>query len=288
VTTTEVSSLDDIWRFTKTDNRLSFCYRGQSDATWDLVPSIFRPLANRRGAGEIPNLRLVARCERDIYREFTLRGRPLSNIDNPWELICLGQHYGVPTRLLDWTKNVLTAVFFAVADERPTDAAVWCLNLDRYPFPARLGRRQPGGGYRIPALHEYLEGAVPSLFQTITVPSAGRCHTEKLDTFLVIEPPAIDRRIEQQEGLLTMHLNIEDDGLEWNHSDYLSRIEPSDKGALITKLVLPQRAKVYIREELEEKTRLNVYRLFPDLTGLGRWLSEVNNVNFTKLFRANN
>ncbi len=39
----------------------------------------------------------------------------------------LGQHYGMPTRLLDWTTNPLVALYFACASDKDTDGAVFTL-----------------------------------------------------------------------------------------------------------------------------------------------------------------
>jgi hypothetical protein len=52
-----------------------------------------------------------------------------------WSLLALAQHYGVPTRFLDWTRNSYVAAYFAVRDalfreDRP-DVAVWAFSTRR-------------------------------------------------------------------------------------------------------------------------------------------------------------
>lgn len=49
------------------------------------------------------------------------------------EKLTIAQHYGIPTRLLDWTENALTALYFAVTREPFVDdsAVVWVISFER-------------------------------------------------------------------------------------------------------------------------------------------------------------
>ena len=43
--------------------------------------------------------------------------------------LALAQHYGLPTRLLDWTSNPLVGLYFAVDSSPEKDADVWCFGF---------------------------------------------------------------------------------------------------------------------------------------------------------------
>ena len=104
-------------------------YRGQADESWELEPAVRRkPFSDKfieRCAASGYNVdgskdddhRLMA--ERPMNREFLRRAYSLLPAHITLvDVYLLARHHGFPTRLLDWTRNPLAALFFAVADER--------------------------------------------------------------------------------------------------------------------------------------------------------------------------
>lgn len=103
-------------------------FRGQSSAAWGLRTSIER-LAE--AGGTLP--KLLRNREKWILRQFRSRAHlvmaspPAENDRLEW--LAAIQHYGGPTRLLDFTYSFYVAAFFAV-DSAGGDAAIWAINRD--------------------------------------------------------------------------------------------------------------------------------------------------------------
>lgn len=49
----------------------------------------------------------------------------------PMELLSLAQHHGIPTQLLDWSEDPLTAAYFALGEPSDEDLCVWALRNHR-------------------------------------------------------------------------------------------------------------------------------------------------------------
>jgi len=87
-------------------------YRGQRSSKWNLLPKICRGRENKDST----------QIEEKMLNEFKiLVDYKLPEISkeycNDWDYLALAQHYEMSTRLLDWTKDSLTALWFACFDK---------------------------------------------------------------------------------------------------------------------------------------------------------------------------
>lgn len=99
-------------------------YRGQLSDAWNLKPSITRML---KSAVEVREM------EKKLMAEFNAKMTETKQLDkllvhnppiahqNEWALLSQAQHYGIPTRLMDWTLNAEVGLYFAVDNEKFDD-----------------------------------------------------------------------------------------------------------------------------------------------------------------------
>src|SRR5256885_1835859 len=159
-----------------------------SRAGTDLTPSLVRL------GGDAHEL------ERHLLRNFR-KYAPRGDVpvDSVWNWLALGQHHGLPTRLLDWTYSPYVALHFVTAnlDRYDEDGVVWCADYVRAHLRAPDKLRRP--------LEE--EGA--NLFNTEMLdraaPDLARFDDLGDEDFLVfVEPPSFDERIVNQYALFAL------------------------------------------------------------------------------------
>lgn len=223
-----VPELFDFIRPTASFSPAGPIYRGQSDAKWGLVPGLFRvrefPREHPKNWDSLEAFSIGA---------FSRRAKQYHpDVDSTFSYtLVIAQHYGVPTRLLDWSCNPLVALFFAVCESPEVDGALF--------------------------VHTATRGTVAGCnFGVRDIP--------KYDCWKLL-PPSIDRRVEAQQSIFTIHATPSNG--EFEPLDL--RIEDASKGMSVKKCVIPKEYKNIIRMQLEMFGVENS-TLFPGLDGIGR------------------
>jgi len=93
-------------------------FRGNSNATYELLPSVKRKYTHREAT---LSLHFYSMTKGKILNS------PRLEEDHVFWLSRM-QHYGLPTRLLDWTRSPLIALYFAVRNNIEKDGCIWILN----------------------------------------------------------------------------------------------------------------------------------------------------------------
>lgn len=215
-------------------------FRGQADASWELIPALLR-------AGPYDKL-----AEDRLLHEFQRGARPflLQPPQGRLQWMGLAQHHGLPTRLLDWSESALVALFFALQEHRckdgapPTvhteDACVWMLNRNllhaRFDLPSQI------------ILVDRVEAAWPPELRALV---EGEC-----EGVLVFTPAHVSARMPVQKAAFTL-LGCSADTLEAMRGDE----------QLLRQFVIPRPQVHGLLRELE-LAGITRSTLFPDLDGV--------------------
>lgn len=140
-------------------------YRGVSSSQYKLIPKIGRYKHNRK----------ITRADNEKKMLAIFKERSANLLDfkpeNDFEWLAIAQHHGLPTRLLDWSRNPLVAAYFAARENPHMDSIIYA-----YANPKAIN-----------------VGESPSPFSVYDV--------------VIYHPINVTQRITSQSGLFTIHPN---------------------------------------------------------------------------------
>ncbi|MCR5674704.1 MAG: FRG domain-containing protein [Lachnospiraceae bacterium] len=258
IKTVEISDLDALFKMVSEQEyrpdlkrfRNLFIYRGQPDVFFHMVTSLERNCKDKK--------KLLETCILDNFTKYAALVEPM--IDRSvWHQLILGQHHGLPTRLLDWSYSPLIALHFALTEENydemsSHDCVVWRMDIHELHqmLPEKYRKIEERAKTTVFSV-EMLEEACGSLAQ----------YDEDMGdrSMVVIEPPSVDPRIANQYSFFSV-IPSEMTDIE----GFLDRSTEQTVRYLIKKELRWQ-----LRDFLDHQN-INERLIYPGLDGISRWL----------------
>ena len=232
-------------------NRSPYVYRGMTNASFRMVTSLRR------------NCRSLQRSlEPAILKNFA----KYAVIEDPsvahsvWRQMILGQHHGLPTRLLDWTQSALVALHFAVSEDdlghmEDHDCMVWRMDIRELHALLPEKYQQVMRDYQAEVFSvDMLGDAAQSLAQ----------YDRDLGDrgMVVLEPPSLSARIVNQYSFFSViPMDME------NVEEFLDRYTENT-----VKYVIDRRLRWRVRDMLDQ-LNMSERIVYPGLDGLSRWIA---------------
>lgn len=233
IVTSVIDYLTIIKKYFKSIKKMGWCYRGQSNIQWKLKPKAGRDEYYKQSWAEkfpdIPHYDLNRFNDWKHHAVGYIKNLP----EHELEQLALAQHYGLATRLLDWTNNPLVSLYFAVHENFDKDGVVYCY------------------------LGHYAITRDNNNFQEI----------DKVCTYI---PRKIFQRLINQQGLFTYHPNPTE-CLEPERANEIHK-NISYNGLNLVKIIIPKEFKENILNELYE-LGIDESFLFPDLDGVSKMIN---------------
>ena len=258
IKTVKISTIEDVlpliteqeYRPDLKRNRSLYLYRGMTDVSFTLFTSLARNCKDAK-----------KELEPCILNNFTKYGAledPLIE-KSVWRQMILGQHHGLPTRLLDWSQSPLIALHFAneeknLDDMDKHDCVIWRIDIKE------LHAMLPG---RYKKMLSDNQTSVFTVNMLNDVTSSLEQYDEDMQnrSMVVIEPPSIDPRIVNQYSFFSIVPDAIND-IEGYFDKYTNNT---------IKYVIDKDLRWRIRDMLDQQN-ISERILYAGLDGLSRWL----------------
>lgn len=211
-------------------------YRGHTDVNHALVPGLLRR--------ELP-----AQIEHNLYHEcFARIPAEMSGERSSWSSLALLQHYGIPTRMLDWTESLATALFFAAALPHASPT-IFVINAFRHNVSVGASVEPR---ILLPGLDSF-----PDYFDYFVALENQKPWPFRRPVFIHL--PWTTDRIRAQKGFFTVH--PDSTPLEQSSKKYIRKIQ-----------IPPEAIPGALR--FLELAGVTEHTIFPDMTGLAGFLRQ--------------
>ena len=222
-------------------------FRGHSDSSWMLETTFDRYY---KSLNEPFSKKVVLNSLTQSFKDNLVMNNDLpQSVVETMDITMYGQHFGLPTPLIDWSKSPYVALFFALIDAEATEKrCLWVLDLSLLDYFNEIVREKirPANSSRFGNDQNTLEEEYPTL-----------------DVISHISEH--NKRIAMQQGFFTQHLYF--DSIEtW--IDIIDREIPHDYGVLITKheFSCSEAERLLLLDKLDAMN-INHRTLFPDIHG---------------------
>lgn len=187
----------------------------------------------------------LSMLEGAFLREFERYGLAYFSANNAMEFLSTAQHYGLPTRLLDFTYNPFVAMFFSLyyvksSEDDPYYKIIYCdvRDCDRFESMARPDDESERGA------HSYTDELL-ECFDSF----------ENTDRLCIVDPALNNQRIMMQQGLFLIPTTLD----KARHRELIEK----NTGRILIHKSIRHEALAYL-----DVLGFNAFRLMPDLASV--------------------